>query len=57
MNNPYQKGSEEWILFNEAEKLAPLPATENPHADAIDRQTIALHRIGAALVSSLKQLK
>jgi hypothetical protein len=52
MRNPYEEATDVWDLFNAGEELANSIASDDPRADAIDRLTVALYRVGAALVSS-----
>jgi hypothetical protein len=53
MENRYEKGSTEWELLESARKLSTQAATNDKTADAIDRLSIALLQVGAALSASL----
>lgn len=52
MENKYEEGSTEWALMEAAKNIAEQQATDDPTADAIDRLTVAIYRIGAAFVGS-----
>mgnify|MGYP003429374528 CR=1 FL=1 len=54
MENRYEEGSSEWDLLEAAEEISAHPAPGDKTAEAIDRLTIALYRIGAALSYSLR---
>jgi hypothetical protein len=54
MDNRYEEGSDLWHLFNTAQEISDLPASGDPRADAIDRLTVALYRIGAAWIDTSK---
>lgn len=56
MINPYEEGSPTWELFEVAEKLASESATSDEQANATDRLTIAIYRVGAELSSSFEYI-
>lgn len=53
MENRYEEGSTEWALLEVAQEISAQAATNDKAADALDRLTVALYRVGAALSSSL----
>lgn len=50
MKNLHEKDTPEWELFEEAERLADMTATDSEVADALDRMTVAIYRVGSLLV-------
>ena len=54
--NPYVKSSGPWNLFESAIELAHEPKSGDEQANAMDRRTEALYKIGAELTSSLESL-
>ncbi|MEX0828565.1 MAG: hypothetical protein WD005_06425 [Haliea sp.] len=52
MDNYHEEGTLAWQLMEEAEKISSAPASGNETADALDRLTAALYRIGAAYTAN-----
>ena len=53
MRNPHEEDSVLWELVEKAEEIEQNLSSRSEDAAATDRMTVAIYRVGAALVSSL----
>lgn len=56
MENPYSPGTSAHSLFAEANKLGHKPEETDEVARAIDRQTVAMYEVGAALTQAISAI-
>ena len=56
MGNPYEEGSIAWILHEDGERLGNTCAVGDELINATDRRSVALYKVGAAIVQEMSYL-